>query len=239
MKKRVSEIDETHVIDENKWVLTMARKTTGSHQQHTFLIVEGIQNDQAVTWFMDLVGPGMSVLLPNILDSRIRMEHYQEQSEAELKSNPMIYRCDKRMMDLRPQDGIAEQHWYIDQEDALRLIQSINKDKEHPPVFNILGIKSVITSASAQSSSKEKGHNCFTYAREKIVSLKLPQIVIDCDNSAYYIEQVAGVSSLTLRDKRQNPRVFCPNYKTILAAGAVAAVASVAAVAARSYYSPQ
>lgn len=239
MENRASEIDKTYVINANRWVLTMARKTNGSHQQHTFLIVEGIQYEKAVIWFMDLVGPGMSVWLPNVMDAHIRIEPFIANSKAEMKEESLLFRCKKRMMDLKTGDKIAQQHWFIDQVDALKLIDAITKDKERPPVFNILGKDSVITGSSAKSSSKEKGHNCFTYAKEKINDLNVLEIKIVSDRSAYYIEQVVGISSLTLKGEKKNSALYCPSYKKILLAAATGGAVCIAALAiksASSYY---
>lgn len=235
MRERKSEIDKTYVIDENKWVLTMARKTTGSHTQHTFLIVEGIQDGNAVVWFMDLVGPGMSVMLPNLQSSRIRIESFSAQTEAELKRDPLLFRCERRMMDVRHNDTIAEQHWYIDRESALKLIGNITSDQNSPPIFNIIGKESFITGSSAKSSSKERGHNCFTYAREKIADLNIPEITVQCDRYAHCLDQIASVSSLTLKDPNRGGVSYCPGYKAFLAFGATV-TAGVVLEAARRYY---
>src|ERR1700687_4568262 len=98
MKMRNSEINKTYEINEDKWALSLVRMTQGTHQQHAFFVLEGIQNGKAVTWFMDLVGPGMSVFLPNITNSKVRVEEFSAESEIDLKNSPLLYRCKKRMM---------------------------------------------------------------------------------------------------------------------------------------------
>lgn len=216
MRTRNSEINKAYEIIESKWVLTLTRKTQGAHPQHAFFILEGIEDEQAVVWFMDLVGPGMAAYLPNIKDANVRIETFKEPSEDDLKIKPLVYRCGRKMMDLRERDTIAPLHWAISKEDAGRLIEAITKDKKNPPVFNIFGKESLITASSAQSSSKERGHNCFTYAKEKIRDLDVSMIKIECDSMAYCMEHIAGITSLTLKSTN-NSASYCPYFtaKTI------------------------
>lgn len=207
MKQRLSEVDENFEIDEDSWVLTLARKPHSAHPQHAFFILEGIEDGKASIWFMDLVGPGLAPKLPNILDAHIRIENIQDGSEDELKRNPLLYRCQRIMMDLQGGETIMSRTWNIEKEDADRLIDAMKQDKLNPPVFNIFGKNSIITGSSASSSSKERGHNCFTYCREKIENLNVSIIRIESDEKAYCIDHIAGISSTTLNKPKTLTRL--------------------------------
>jgi len=242
MRTRNSEVNSSYQINEDKWVLTLTRKTTkGSHKQHAFFILEGIENRKAITYFMDLVGPKreFAVLLPNIKDSKIRVESLTANTRKELDENPLLYRCKTKMMDLKPYDELALlPPWLIDKEDAQRLIDVISNDQKNPPVFNIFGESSVFTGSSAKLSSKERGHNCFTYAKEKIEELNVPDIKIECDKTTYYIDKVVGISSFTLKPiaKPATSSGSCLTSRCALFSTLAVVGAGVAIEAARRYY---
>lgn len=206
--KRSSEIDKSYKIHEEQWVLTLARKTKGAHPQHAFLILEGIKNAQAVIYFMDLVGPKLAPFLPNIKDARIRVECFTANSKNELTDAPLLFRCQEKMMDLREGDDISSLTRYITSENAEKLIKSIREDQENPPIFNIFGESSLLTGSSAYSSSRERGHNCFTYAKEKIENLG---IEIGSNESTYYINSIAAITSFTLKGPAK-PSSYCPYF---------------------------
>ena len=243
MKTRESEIDKAHKITEQKWVLTMARKSNGSHPQHAFLIVEGIENDKAVTWFMDFVGHGIApdLVLPNVLNGQIRIQPgtpFTAETEGELERSPLIYRCKARMMDLHQDDIICSLSWPIDKEDAIRLIKNIRDEQHQPPVFNIFGKDSLLAAGSAASSSKAKGHNCFTYAKEKINGLHVQHIKVGGDASDYCLDRIACITSLTLKDPRKRTP-YCPYFTRRAACITSLAIAGIglAIEVARRHYS--
>lgn len=222
METRDSELDKTYKIDANKWVLTMARKPVGAHPQHAFLILEGVKGGKAVIWFMDPIGPGMSDKLPNIKKSHIRIKDFSAASSVELDRSPLLYRCSDlrtdgsgkkiaEMMDLKQGDSIARQTWSINPEDGETLIRNIEKDQQNPPLFSIFGEKSILAGSSACSSSTNRGHNCFTYAKEKINQLNNTDIQIRCDASAYCIERIIGITSLTLKTGKEL-NSYCPYF---------------------------
>lgn len=212
---RRSEINRAREITEDRWALTLARKTQGAHQQHAFFILEGIENEQAVVRFMDLVG---NSLLPNINKAHIRIVEIFEADEAALAAKALVFRCDRQMMDLRENESIAYVQWPITRQNAFRLINAITRDKEMPPLFNIIGKNSLLTASSAHSSSKDRGHNCFTFAKAKIEELDVPTIKISCDNTAYYMEHIAGITSLTLKNTN-NSTSYCPYFAKVAVVG--------------------
>ena len=226
MKIRKSEIDRVNEINEEQWVLTLARKTCGVHQQHAFFILEGIIDEKATIWFMDLVG---TPLLPNLSQAKIRIRNFYASSEEELSQSPLLYRCSIKekgmyaeMMDLKAGDSIVRANnksWLIDKKNALMLVKNIEGDCLDPPIFNIFGKSSKLTGSSAASSSKERGHNCFTYAKEKITELRMQAIKIEENKIAYYMDQFVALTSLTLRNNQHQP--FYSNCCTLFAGGAV------------------
>jgi hypothetical protein len=225
---RLSEINQTYKIISDNWVLSLARKLEGAHQQHAFFILEGIEDNKAVIWFMDLVG---NPLLPNLQNAKIRIYTFSAESHNELKTTPLLYRCTRKMMDLTPNEQIACKTWYIAKEDAVNLISDIKKDKDNPPKFNILGEGSLLTGSSAYSSSTDRGHNCFTYAKEKINNLNCESVKLTCENTAYCVSHVADITSLTLKSTTQTSGCLPCFSKLVLTGGAVLGL-----VALGSYY---
>lgn len=194
-----SEIDTAYEINEDKWVLTLARKAQGVHTQHAFFILEGIiDKDARSIWFMDLIG---NPLMPNIKNARIRIKSYSASVDDESEGQKKLIHCcedSKNMMSIKPGDEIVYKMWHINKRDAQRLISAIEKDQKKPPIFNIFGKNSIFAGSSAVASSKEKGHNCFTYAKAKIQELDIPSIKLNTNLVAYCMEHVADMTSLTL-----------------------------------------
>ena len=227
MKERNSEINKNYKISEDRWVLTLACKMKGSNPKHSFFILEGIANGKAVTWFIDFAGnPFLYSSIPN---GRIRFCLFISDSEIDLENNPLIFRCKEWMMDLNPNDEIAiinNKPWYINKEDANRLITSIKQDEKNPPIFNIFGKNSVSTRSNPNAIGKDNVYNCFTYAKEKIDNLKIASINIECDPTTYCVDQIANIRSFTLKDPKKATS-YCPYFsKTVLVGVGLVAIAS-------------
>ena len=242
MKSRLSEVDSAHKITNDWWVLTLARKNSNVFQQHAFFMLEGIENEKAVIWFMDFRG---NPLKPNIKPGHTVVEKIIADTEDDLLKTPLIFRSEergekKKMMDLKEGDSITCKIWPIKKEEALKLVGSIVRDKErgpHQPIFCIFGKGSLLTGSSAYSSNKERGHNCFTYAKKKIEELKSTTVKIEPNPNAYYIEMLAEVTSLTLtRPVTLNPKnveintsftTYCPYFskKAVIGLATIAAAA--------------
>lgn len=224
-----------------KWVLSLARKTTGSHQEHAFFILEGIQDGKACIWFMDFVG---NPLIPNLIKGKVRIKpdknkdeslSYQAITIEELKKSPLIYRCPLKMMDLKPGQQIAKQIWSVSQQDAVQLIQAMEYDKLNPPNFNILGRNSIFNRGSAITSSTEAGYNCFTYAKKKITDLDSPNIKIESNTLADWAKYFASPTSLTIGGS-SSLLTFC-FWATTAAVAIVTPMVAYGIKAATSYYS--
>lgn len=179
VKKR-SEIDKSRIIVDESWVLSIVRKLDGVHQEHAFLILEGKQDNKSLIFFIDLVG---NPILPGLGDGKIRVCPY----EGGLMDEDLVFQCDRKMMDIRKGDRISSTSWNISKELAKTFVETVIKEKEMPPKFNILGNRSILAGGTGFSSSVSTGHNCFTWAKEKIRNLNDPNIAIIEDDLTSYI----------------------------------------------------
>lgn len=69
--------------------------------------------------------------------------------------------------DMAKPEGCQGASWIITPEEAQQLDETIRVDKANPPSYLLPGDKSLLPKSSSQS-----GHNCFTWSRQKILSLK-------------------------------------------------------------------
>ena len=227
MIKRNSEINKNYKISENRRVLTLACKMKNSNPKHSFFILEGITDGKAIIWFIDFIGNPFLYSIMN--NGRVRFYTFISDSEIDLEKNPLIFRCKASMMNLMPNDEIAivnNKPWYINKEDANRLLTSIKEDEKNPPIFNIFGKNSVVTRSNPNSTDQDNVYTCFTYAKEKIDNLKIAYINSECDPTSYCVDQIANIRSFTLKTP-QEATSYCPYFsKTVLAGVGLVAIAS-------------
>lgn len=202
MKERKSQINETYIIREDKWVISLARKDnviSGIWTQHAFLVLEGIENGKPTIYFMDFVGEHWELSLPNSEIGRVRFVEIngEEVDNCNPSKNNLIFQCKSKMMNIITSDKIASKQWFINKDDALRLIHNVksekNFEKKYP--FSILGKQSVLTGSSAESSNKVRGHNCFTWAKEK---LKAADIEVKGSDTVEWINNYACITGFTV-----------------------------------------
>jgi hypothetical protein len=104
--------------------------------------------------------------------------------------------------------------WGVTQDQRDRLIQDIEEDKKDPPLYGVSG-----DLAKFNSDSRRK-HNCFTWAREKLVNLQEDEISNKLE--PMFTDWVAAKTSFYLPDypppfwKRKN--VIIPSV-TFIAGG--------------------
>lgn len=243
MKERQSEINPTFLIKEDRWVISLARLADTSLTQHAFLILEGIEAGKATIYFMDFVGPRWLESLPNSEIGVTRFEKHEAfYADDEKNLLRLIYRGTKRMMVLQPDNQIASKQWYIDQDHAINLINAIeieSKGRSDRQSFNILGKDSVLTGASAFSSNKEKGHSCFSWAKEKLHSIGDSNIQVQGSDMVEFINKIAAITALTLTkthrlsaETRENKNFYAGLWKNPLLIGGVVVLSAAVAVAA-------
>lgn len=250
MKTRKSEVNSSFVINDTKSVISLARKANYLHEQHAFLILETIENGADAIYFMDFVGEDWFKNIPNSNIGKVRLERYSRSEGVEAKqsdhkgdfkvdtetslSKPissnekLIFKCKRRMMDLTPNDKIASKQWYIESHKASELIKLVkeqvddpnSKNKKRYP-FSWFGQQNPLTGSSATLSSKEKGNNCFTWARGKLMEVGLS--VENGKNTLEWINKYACITGLTTYTPRSNCFSLW-SCKNLTLAGAGAAV---------------
>lgn len=194
METRKSEINTTFVIKKEEWVISLVRKAD-SLSQHAFLVLEAIEQGKATIYFMDFIGRNWTTSLPNSDIGSVRYKSYSEPQDK-----PLIFCCESKMMDLKQGSSISSRSWYINSDDALLLLQSIQAERGKEFPFNILGKQSILTASSATSSSKESGHNCFTWAREKLHSVKDDSIKVQGSNAVEFFNKIVAITGLNVTD---------------------------------------
>jgi hypothetical protein len=165
---RYSEIDKSRPVLNEHWVISLVRKPDDTHSEHAFLIVEGRDDNRALIWFIDFVGEPM---LSGMANGKIRIYDYAGEGQEKL-----LFLCNKQMMNIRRGDRLLYTSWNISKASVQELIKAVTAQKNNPPTFNLLGKNSVFGITTGKASSRDVGHNCFTWAKEKLFDLNLEHI---------------------------------------------------------------
>ena len=172
------------------WVVSLMRKAEEGNTEHAFLMVEGInQFGNLVVKRYDLVKHEVRKGYADIL---IRPENDEENSNLETVVN------------LTKGDKCFYQSWQITREQASHLHSNVLLDRQiandsHQGIsYQIVGNEAILPNPSSPSNICKQGHNCFTWAREKLRVLNDPAIsnsikskITDC---------IAAKTSLYLKD---------------------------------------
>lgn len=164
-KYRRSEIDPTRVITDECWAVSLARMPDRSNAEHAFIVLEGKAGGKSKIWFADfLARRRFDVVCPGTQDGKVRIEYYESEGITDPESR-LLFKCQRKMMDVRVGDRLLYSTWLIAQTTAENLIHMIQEQERNPPKYHALGHNSVLAEGSAISSSNETGHNCFTFAK--------------------------------------------------------------------------
>lgn len=164
-KYKRSEIDPTRVITDECWTVSLARMPDRSNAEHAFIVLEGKSGGKSKIWFADFVPRRwFGVACPGTEDGKVRIEYHESEGITDPESR-LLYKCQKKMMDVRASDRLLYSTWLIAQTTAENLIHMIQEQERNPPKYHALGHNSVLAKGSAISSSNETGHNCFTFAK--------------------------------------------------------------------------
>ena len=192
-------LDEYTKIAKNNWVVALGRKMQGKtlNTEHAFLLVEGIQENGAVfiaKYELTVSKQGVSVLLINErtgtptevqkIFKDILWSKTPENIAAELQYNS---------------DGWYKKSWAVTAKQASTLIANIKEDEFKTIPYSISGIESV--SGSSNSGSSKSGHNCFTWARQKLRDLKEPRINEELESG--WMDKLVAVTSRHVGPKEE------------------------------------
>jgi hypothetical protein len=194
-----SEIDPTRFITKDYWTISLVRLPDASTDEHAFLVLEGIEGDTSMIWFADFVANDtFDLVLPGIRDGKVRTYY----GESVGSCSKLLFTCPRQMMQIRTGDCLLYSTWPIFKPTARMLIKNIEKQKEKPPKYNVLG-NSALAASSAASSRNRTGHNCFTFAREMLCDLNDEYINLPEDTLGTWIY---SATSRFLVDKQFNNR---------------------------------
>jgi hypothetical protein len=199
-----SEIDPTRFITKDYWTISLVRLPDASNDEHAFLVLEGIEGNTSMIWFADFVANDtFDSVLPGIRDGKVRTYH----DESVGSCSKLLFTCPRQMMQIRSGRDCLRIHilystWQISKPTARMLIKNIEKQKEKPPKYNILG-NSALAASSATSSRNRTGHNCFTFAREMLRDLNDEYINLPEDTLGRWIY---SATSRFLVDRQFNNR---------------------------------
>ena len=163
---KLSEIDQTRVITDQHWTVSLVRLPDRSNGEHAFIVLEGKSGGKSMVWFVDFVAVNwFDVACPTgTHDGIVRMEYHESEGVTDPESR-LLFKCQKKMMDVRDSDRLLYSTWLITETTAKNLTQTIKEHQKNPPKYHVLGDKSVVARGSAISSSNPTGHNCFTFAK--------------------------------------------------------------------------
>ncbi len=179
--KKYSAIDRSKIISDKNRVLSLVRKLDGAHPEHVFLILEAEDNGKSLIWFIDFVD---NQILSEIKNSKVRIISF----ESELMDQELIFRCEAKMMDIRKGDRISCTSWHISKNLADNFIKGIKHEEKNPPKFKVFEQQAIPHYDSNFWCRRAPiGYDCFTWAKEKIKSLNLPNIKISEDHSKSYV----------------------------------------------------
>ena len=175
-----SEIDQTRIITNDVWTVSLVRLPDSRSSQHAFLVVEGKSGNTSKIWFLDFVANDQSDLyLPGMREGKVRVD-FLKSNQASGSSNQLLFEGRKKMMKIHSYDRLLFSTWQIRKFTAETLIKNIQVQEANPPKYNILG-NSKLAASSASSISKDTGHNCFTFARTMLHDLNDEYIMIPED----------------------------------------------------------
>ena len=170
MPSMKSFVDSSKMVHPDQWVMSLVAKPQGKNPEHAIIIVEGIVDDKFFYRRYDLVvknvpdykfQQGEGLIL--IKDDKKTFADYSD-DERERYFWAMI------MKDKNFEEGCQGASWIITVEEGDKLHKKILEEQKNPPAYQLAGDRSAIASSSSQT-----GHNCFTWAREKIKEIETNQ----------------------------------------------------------------
>lgn len=209
-----SEVDPTRVITDECWTVSLVRLPDRSNSEHAFIVVEGKTGRKSKIWFADFVAVGwFGVVKPGTKEGKVRMDSYESVAvTTDRTSDRLLFKCQKRMMDVRASDRLLFSTWLIAKTTAENLIQMIEAKQEKPPKYHILGNESLSST----------GHNCFTFAKMMLHDLNDPFIQLPerrLDN------WIGSATSRYLVDKQLRSQKWYKNPCFVLIFGFLAGIA--------------
>ena len=202
-EQKRSEVDPTRIITDEYWAVSLVRLPDSSHDQHAFLVMEGKSGNRSMIWFADFVAKNtLDSVLSGLRDGKVRMDKFESVESESGLSSKLLFNCRRQLMEIQNGDSLLYSTYPIPKLTAQILIKNIEKRKDDPPKYNMLG-NSALAASSATASSKPTGHNCFTFARMMLRELDDEYIKVPGDSLDKWIY---SASSRVLVDKKFNAK---------------------------------
>ena len=216
-----SEVDRTRGITDECWTVSLARLPDRSNAEHAFIVLEGKSGRKSKIWFADFVAVHwFDVVCPTgTQDGKVRMEYHESEGITGPESR-LLFKCQKKMMDVRASDRLLSSSWQITKTTAENLIHTIVEHQKNPPKYHILGKTSVLAGSSASSSSNPTGHNCFTFATMILRDLNDESIELPQDR----LETWIGAATSRFLVEKQSRKWYRESWSQLMFAIAIAGV---------------
>ena len=184
-------------VNDDAWMVGIFHKPEGENPQHAFLLVEGFDRGQTILRRYDL--------FVDEHDSKKFNIHIKEKS-----AYPAV--APSVLAEILKGDEIKGKYWPVVRDDAIRLHRYVQEQKEAPErIYNLLGDSATLPQTAAATESlfgnKESfpetigtpGHSCFTWARQALYALEIPEIRRDLPKRA--LDLVVAIPTLHLSDR--------------------------------------
>ena len=213
-----SEVDPTRVITDECWTVSLVRLPDRSNSEHAFIVLEGKTGRMSKIWFADFVAVHwFDTVKPGTEEGKVRMESYESEAiTTDRTSGRLLFKCQKRMMNVRASDRLLFSTWLIAKSAAGNLIRMIEAQQQKPRKYHMLGDNSVLAGSSARSSSNPNGHNCFTFAKMMLRDLNDPFVELPEDGLETWI---GSATSRYLVDKQLRSRKWYKSPSFLLSFG--------------------
>ncbi len=164
----VSRIKPRLPLNYNNWTVSLLRDQEASNTNHTFLLIEGLNSfGRCFFWRCDLANKYRG---QTVESGFARVIIKREQNISIDRARDVV---EKNMIKTNPEQNrgihtVVGFCWSIRREQVLRLLKQIYHDETKLIPYHILGDQSFLSSGR---------HNCYTWAREKLLTLKAARIV--------------------------------------------------------------
>lgn len=202
-KMRYSELKKELPITDETWVVSLARLPKTKNHQHAFIVLEGKENGIYKIWFIDLV---RDIKGENLYGLKGLGKIRQLFHTCDSNNKGLLFSCNLKMMSIRKGDQIFYSSWSLGKNQADMLLDSVKIDfekndlpKEQRIKFHMFGKGNITT----WSSSSADGHNCFTWAREKLRELEHKEINASLQSDLFDV-WIAAATNRCLKDPADN-----------------------------------
>lgn len=203
-------------VTSKTWVVSIIRLPESNQPEHVFLLVEGISESGT------LIVRKYHLVADNDKDRKGYAKILTKSSDEQACDVQLIAEVSKKVK-------ARFQSWHISPIQAAMLDSDVLNDQRiadssPPPMkYSVFGNQSALA-----SSSSHEGHNCFTWAREKLLNLKDTSIT-DSSIDMKITDWLAAKPSLYLPDPTDSSMF---NLKNV----AIGVAVTVAAIVARGFF---